>query len=41
MAEIHPYDIESYQTGKSAMVLEIQEEAIKWYRESVRVEADQ
>ena len=41
VAEIHPYDIESYQSGKSAMISEIQEEAIKWYRESVRVEAGQ
>ncbi|MHB1709140.1 MAG: GrpB family protein [Thermoplasmataceae archaeon] len=39
LAEKHPYDIESYQSGKSAMILEIQEEAIKWYREVGRAEA--
>ncbi len=41
LAEKHPYDIDSYQSGKGAMIFEIQEEAIKWYREAGRVEAGQ
>ena len=31
--------LNSYQSGKGAMIFEIQEEAIKWYREAGRVEA--
>ncbi len=41
LAEKYPYDIESYQSGKGTMILEIQEEAIKWYREAGREDAGQ